>query len=81
MVKPYFVEKKIFDYKYGVMETKYDYNFDDTFNTTNIINQKPDSIIDYNKYMKRVDRADQYLLHYSVLKKIKKWINWVVIFN
>ena len=42
--------------------------------------QKPNSIIDYNKYMKGVDRADQYLAYYSIFRKTKKWTKRVVMF-
>lgn len=34
---------------------------------------KPNAVIDYNHYMKGVDRADQYLSYYSILRKTKKW--------
>jgi len=34
---------------------------------------KPNALIDYNKYMKGVDRADQYLSYYSILRKTVKW--------
>lgn len=33
---------------------------------------KPNALIDYNRYMKGVDRADQYL-YYSILCKTAKW--------
>ncbi|GBO06914.1 PiggyBac transposable element-derived protein 4 [Araneus ventricosus] len=42
--------------------------------------QKPISIIDYNKYLKGVDRADQYLSYYSIFRKTKKWTKRVVMF-
>jgi len=35
---------------------------------------KPIRIREYNKFMKGVDRADQYLSYYSILRKTKKWI-------
>lgn len=38
----------------------------------NALTQKPTSIIDYNQYMKGVDRADQYLFYYSIFRKTKK---------
>ncbi|KAI4476907.1 hypothetical protein M0802_014805 [Mischocyttarus mexicanus] len=41
--------------------------------------QKPESIISY-KYMKRVDRAEQYLSYYSIFRKTKKWTELVVMF-
>lgn len=37
---------------------------------------KPNALINYNKYMKGVDWADQHLSHYSILRKTdnsKKW--------
>lgn len=34
---------------------------------------KPISIIDYNKFMKGVDRADQYLSYFSIVRRTKKW--------
>lgn len=34
---------------------------------------KPNALIDYNKYMKGVDRTDQYLSYYSILRKIVNW--------
>lgn len=34
---------------------------------------KPNAVLDYNKYMAGVDRADQYLSYYSILRKTVKW--------
>lgn len=34
---------------------------------------KPDIILEYNKYMNGVDKCDQYLNYYSVGRKSKKW--------
>ena len=34
--------------------------------------KKPYAIVQYNKFMKDIDRADQYLSYYSVLKKTAK---------
>lgn len=45
-----------------------------------ILIQKPESIINYNKYMEGVDRADQYLSYYSIFRKTKKWTKRVVMF-
>lgn len=42
--------------------------------------KKPTCIVEYNKYMKGVDRADQYLSYYSILLKTKKWTKKVVLF-
>jgi len=41
---------------------------------TNMEIQKPYAIIQYNKFMKGVDRADQYLSYYSVLRKCVKMV-------
>jgi len=35
--------------------------------------KKPYAVVQYNKFMKGVDRADQYLSYYSVLRKTVKW--------
>ena len=40
---------------------------------TNLEIKKPYTIVQYNKFMKGVDRADQYLCYYSVLRKTVKW--------
>jgi len=40
---------------------------------TNIEIKKPYIVVQYNKFMKGVDRADQYLSFYSVLRKTVKW--------
>ncbi|XP_043259649.1 piggyBac transposable element-derived protein 4-like [Colletes gigas] len=34
---------------------------------------KPICVAEYDKYMKSVDRADQYLSYYPILRKTKKW--------
>jgi hypothetical protein len=47
---------------------------------TKKIIHKPCAVIDYNKYMKDVDRADQYLSYYSIFRKTKKWTKRVVMF-
>lgn len=41
---------------------------------------KPICVIDYNKYMKGVDRADQYLSYYSIVRRTKKWTKRTVMF-
>ena len=41
---------------------------------------KPICVIDYNKYMKGVDRADQYLSYYSTFRKTKKCSKKAVLF-
>jgi len=40
---------------------------------TNMEIKKPYAVVQYNKCMKGVDRADQYLSYYSVLRKTVKW--------
>jgi hypothetical protein len=40
---------------------------------TNVDIKKPYDVVQYNKFMKGVDRADQYLSYYSVLRKTVKW--------
>jgi len=40
---------------------------------TNMEIKKPYSVVRYNKFIKGIDRADQYLTYYSVLKKTVKW--------
>ena len=40
---------------------------------TNMEIKKPYAVVQYNKFIKDIDRADQYLSYYSVLKKTKKW--------
>ena len=34
--------------------------------------KKPTTVVQYNKFMKGIDRADQYLSYYSVLRKTVK---------
>ena len=40
---------------------------------SNIEIKKPYSIVQCNKFLKSVERVDQYLTYYSVLKKTVKW--------
>jgi membrane-associated HD superfamily phosphohydrolase len=47
---------------------------------TNVEIKKPYAIVQYNKFIKDVDRADQYLNYYSVLKKTVKWSKKVVLY-
>jgi len=42
--------------------------------------KKPYAVVQYNKFMKGVDRADQYLSYYSVLRKTVKWSITVVLY-
>ena len=34
---------------------------------------KPTCILEYNKYMKGVDRSNQYLANFNILQKTRKW--------
>jgi len=45
---------------------------------TNMEIKKPYAVVQYNKFMKGIDRADQYLSYYSVLRKTVKWFEKVV---
>jgi len=47
---------------------------------TNMEIKKPYAVVQYNKFMKGVDRADQYLSFYSVLRKTVKWLKKVVLY-
>ena len=47
---------------------------------TNMEIKKPYAVGQYNKFIKGVDRADQYLNYYSVLKKTVKWSKKMVIY-
>jgi len=47
---------------------------------TNMEIKKPYTIVQYNKFMKDVDRADQYLSYYSILRKRVKWSKKVVLY-
>ena len=40
---------------------------------TNMVMKKPYAVIQYNKLMKGMDRAEHYLSYHSVLRKIVKW--------
>jgi hypothetical protein len=42
--------------------------------------KKPYTIVQYNEFMKDIDRADQYLCYYSVLRKTVKWLKKVVLY-
>ena len=41
---------------------------------TNLEIKKPYAVVQYNTLMKRIDRADQYLGCYLVLRKTVKWL-------
>ena len=45
---------------------------------TNMEIKKPYAVFQYHKCIKGIDRADQYLICYSVLKKTVKWSKKVV---
>jgi len=47
---------------------------------TNMELKKPYAIVQYNKFIKGVDRADQYLSFYSVLRKTIIWSKKVVLY-
>jgi len=47
---------------------------------TNMEIKKPSAVVLYNKFMKDVDRADQYLSYYSVLRKTVKWSKKLVLY-
>jgi len=47
---------------------------------TNMEIKKPYDVAQYNKFIKGVDRADQYLNYYLVLKKTVKWLKKVVLY-
>jgi len=47
---------------------------------TNMEMKKLYTVVQYNKFMKGIDRADQYLSYYSVLRKTIKWSKKVVLY-
>jgi len=47
---------------------------------TNMEIKKPYAVVEYNEFMKGVDRADQYPSYYSVLRKTVKWSKKVVLY-
>jgi hypothetical protein len=47
---------------------------------TNLEIKKTYAIVQYNKFMKGIDRADQYLSYYSILRKSVKWSKKVVLY-
>ena len=47
---------------------------------TNMEIKKPYAVVQYNKFIKDVDSADQHLGYYSVLKKTVKWSKKVVLY-
>jgi hypothetical protein len=47
---------------------------------TNMEIKKPFALVQYNKFMKGIDRSDQYLSYYSVLRKTVKLSKKVVLY-
>ena len=47
---------------------------------TNTEIKEPYAVFQYNKFMKGVNRADQYVSYYSVLRKPAKWSKNVVVY-
>jgi acetone carboxylase gamma subunit len=47
---------------------------------TNMEIKKPYAVVQYNKFIKGVNSADQYLSYYSVLQKTVKWSKKVVLY-
>jgi hypothetical protein len=47
---------------------------------TNLEIKKPYAVVQYNKFMKGVDKSDQYLSYYSILRKTVKWSRKVVLY-
>ena len=45
---------------------------------TNMEIKKPYAVVQYNKFIKGVESADQYLSYYSVLQETVKWSKKVV---
>jgi hypothetical protein len=47
---------------------------------SNLEVKKLQCVVQYNKFMKGVDRADQYLSYYSIQRKTGKWLKKVVLY-
>jgi len=47
---------------------------------TNMEIKKPYAVVQYNKFMKGLDRTDQYLSYYSFPRKTVKWLKKVVLY-
>jgi len=47
---------------------------------TNMEIKKPYAVVQYNKFMEGIDKADQYHSYYSVLLKTVKWSITVVLY-
>ena len=46
----------------------------------NVEIKKPTAVVQYNKFMKGIEREDQYLSYYSVLRKTVKCLKEVVLY-
>ena len=47
---------------------------------TNMEIKKPYAVVQYSKFVKDLDRAEQYLSYYSILRKTVKWSKKVVLY-
>jgi len=47
---------------------------------TNMEIKKPYAVVQYSKFVKDLDRAEQYLSYYSFLRKTVKWLKKVVLY-
>jgi hypothetical protein len=47
---------------------------------TNLEIKKPNSVVQYNKFMESIGRTDQCLSFYSFLRKTVKWLKKVVLY-
>jgi len=47
---------------------------------TNMEIKKPYAVFQYSKFMKGIDRADQYISYYSFLRRTVKWLKKVVLY-
>jgi hypothetical protein len=48
---------------------------------TNVETKTPDAVVQYSKFTKGIDRAEQYLSYYSVLRKTVKRSKGVVLYQ
>ena len=55
-------------------------NTDRKYKKTDLEIKKPYAIVQYNKFMKGVDKADQYVSYYSILRNSVKWSKKVVLY-
>jgi hypothetical protein len=47
---------------------------------SNLEVKKPHCVVQYNELMKGVDRADQYLSYYPIMRETVKWLKTVVLY-